>query len=1039
MRIAAILVLASVIVTAPVGAQPKEKPKWPPSPHIAATEPLPPAEQLKKMKVPPGFEIQLVAADPDIRKPINIAFDAAGRLWVTESIEYPFPAKEGEGRDTVKVLEDFGPDGRARKITTFADKLNIPIGVLPDTDGKGALVYSIPSIFHLRDNDGDGKADKREVYYTGFGHKDTHGMTGEFLRGFDGWIYACHGFANTSNVKSKDGSTSIAMTSGNTYRIKPDGSRIEMYTRGQVNPFGIAIDPLGNLYTADCHSRPLTMLLRGALYEHFGNKHDGLGFAPHLNTFNGHSTALCGIAYYAADQFPKQYHEKLFLGDVVLNRVNAYKLQWTGKPQSPPAFNPKEKIAVMEDFITSQDPWFRPVDIKLGPDGCLYIADFYTRIIGHYEVPLVHPGRDNTKGRIWRVVWRGAKQETPRPVVDLTKADVPTLVDTLANPNLTVRLQAADQLVERGGNDAVGRLQKILEPFYESGDSERKAHALWILERMGKLDDKTLEIAITRPTKNAHVRLHALRILAEKKNWSPEYTRMIVKGVFSDVRSAQLTRIAIEALATHPHPDHVEALLSIGGSYFNSTDPHAKYAWRHALREQMRDKATWENFDASKLGYGSQFQLAEICKALPQEPAATFLRGFIERNNNTSPELIRHAVRYGKEDATEWAIRYADKRYEFKPNWEPPELPELAVILKAIVQAQQERGGKWTETERAALVAAVQRMFDSKLKRPNNNDMHATCAELAGMLKMGGAMPKLLEMASSTNTSLCKASVTAAVAIDPKEATKRLAATLSHPPFRTSEATKETIISTLASLDAPEAHQLLLDALQGAPARVQTSIALGMSGSALGGDRLLKAIEAGKASPRLLQDRAIELRLASAKVANVKMRLVNLTKGLPPADQKAQELIAKKRDAFISFKADAVLGEKIFQKNCAACHQVAGQGAKIGPQLDGIGVRGLERILEDVLDPNRNVDQAFRTTIVSTKMGQTLSGLFLREEGNVIILADQQGKDVRVEKAAIDERRISPLSPMPANFAETIGEADFHHLVAFLLNQRGKQ
>src|SRR5216684_7401250 len=166
--------MVAVVLVSPtlfVDGQPKDKPKWAPNPNIAPSEPLRPEAQVKKFRLPPGFEIQLVAADPDIRKPINIAFDAAGRLWVTETIEYPFAASPGKGRDAVKILEDFGPDGKARKITTFADKLNIPIGVLPLS--KGALVYSIPSIFHMTDTKGIGKADKREVFYTQFGAKDT--------------------------------------------------------------------------------------------------------------------------------------------------------------------------------------------------------------------------------------------------------------------------------------------------------------------------------------------------------------------------------------------------------------------------------------------------------------------------------------------------------------------------------------------------------------------------------------------------------------------------------------------------------------------------------------------------------------------------------------------------------------------------------------------------------------------------------------------------------------------------------------------------
>ena len=180
-----------------------------PHKNIADTDPRTPADEVKAFHLPPGFEIQLVASEPDIHKPLNMEFDDRGRLWVTETVEYPFPEKDGKlkGADAVKVLEDFGPDGKARKITTFADKLDIPIGVLPLLSAKpqDALVYSIPSIWRLRDADGDGKADERTVLYTQYGHKDTHGMTGNFTWGFDGWVYACHGFSNESTVKGSDG------------------------------------------------------------------------------------------------------------------------------------------------------------------------------------------------------------------------------------------------------------------------------------------------------------------------------------------------------------------------------------------------------------------------------------------------------------------------------------------------------------------------------------------------------------------------------------------------------------------------------------------------------------------------------------------------------------------------------------------------------------------------------------------------------------------------------------------------------------------
>src|SRR5436309_3543259 len=147
-----------------------------------------------------------------------------------------------------------------------------------------------------------------------FGFGDTHGMTSNFTWGFDGWVYACHGFSNTSTIKAKDGS-SVTMNSGNTYRMKADGSHVEQFTHGQVNPFGLCFDPLGNLYSADCHTKPIMMLLRGGWYESFGKPHDGLGFAPEMCFHDHGSTAIAGIVYYAAEHFPPDFRDNMFVGN----------------------------------------------------------------------------------------------------------------------------------------------------------------------------------------------------------------------------------------------------------------------------------------------------------------------------------------------------------------------------------------------------------------------------------------------------------------------------------------------------------------------------------------------------------------------------------------------------------------------------------------------------------------------------------------------------------------------------------------------------
>ncbi|MBW3601060.1 MAG: cytochrome C, partial [Planctomycetes bacterium] len=243
---------------------------------VRPTDPLSPAEEEASFRLPPGFEIQLVAAEPEIQKPLNMAFDARGRLWITDTVEYPYPAPpDRPGRDTIKVLEDTDGDGRADRVTAFAEGLNIPIGLYPYKNG--VIAYSIPNIYLFEDTDGDDRSDRRTKLYGPFDYsRDTHGMQNAFRRGFDGWLYACHGFNNQSQVSGADGHQ-VTMHSGNTYRMRLDGSRIEHFTWGQVNPFGMTQDPLGNLFTADCHRKPVYQLLRGGYYPSFGKPHDGLG------------------------------------------------------------------------------------------------------------------------------------------------------------------------------------------------------------------------------------------------------------------------------------------------------------------------------------------------------------------------------------------------------------------------------------------------------------------------------------------------------------------------------------------------------------------------------------------------------------------------------------------------------------------------------------------------------------------------------------------------------------------------------------------
>ena len=994
-------------------------------PNVASSPHRSPEEERKLFRLPPGFEIQLVAAEPDIHKPLNLAFDDRGRLWVTDTIEYPFPPPPGKkSRDSVKILEDFGPDGRARKITTFADDLVIPIGVLPLPAAKpqDVLVFSIPSIYRLRDSKGGRHADSREVMYTEYGRRDTHGLTGSFTWGFDGWIYAVHGFSNDSTIKAKDGS-SIHMQSGNTYRIRPDGSHIEYFTHGQVNPYGIAFDPLGNLYSADCHTQPIYQLLRGGWYPSFGKPHDGLGFAPEMYTGYTESTAVAGLAYYAADNYPPDWRDSAYVGDVVSRRVNRFAIEWHGS-------SPK---GILKRFLESDDPWFRPVHVQLGPDGALYVADFYNRIIGHYEVPLTHPGRDRDSGRIWRIVYKGDKPEaqakgygTPAPRTDWTTASVAELIEDLAHPNLMVRMHATNQLAERGSRESRQALRDLLAS--DKPNAWQWIHALWVLERVGSAEDM---LSMGSLHKDRAVRVHVQRILGEKTRWT-RGQRDLALAALKDA-DANVQRAAAAALGRHPDAEkNLRPLLELRHAV-PKDDTHLMYVVRMALRDQLRTADGWKTLMGEGLSERDARAIADVSLGVPSKESAAFLMHHLRKYDEKEDVLMRmvqHIARYGDESSTTDLLAFAR---DHQPEAQARDQLHQLALFRAMQRGTQERGGGLSEPVRLWAIALTERLLASKAGPEIESGI-----KLIGELKLTDRGKDLAELARRRGTPLGqrKAAVEALANLDVQQSAAVLGAILSDvssPP-----ALREECIKLLAQANQQSTRAELLKFLPSAPARLQTSVAVGLAASPAGVEQLLEAVKAGKASARLLQDPTVKPRLEASRLPRLKERLAELTAGLPPAGKDMQDLLQRRRQGFTRAKKDVKLGAAVFVKNCANCHQVAGQGAKIGPQLDGVGVRGLDRLLEDVLDPNRNVDQAFRQTMLTLKNGQVLAGLLLKEEGEVLVLADSQGKELRTSKNAVEERSTSQVSPMPGNFAEQIPEAEFHNLLAYLMTLESK-
>ncbi len=319
----------------------------------APNPPRSPAEAIRAMTVPPGFRVEVVAAEPEIVNPVAMTFDERGRIWITESLEYP-RRRAGPGRDRVKVLEDTDGDGKADKFTIFAEGLNIPSGIA--VGHGGVWVANSPDILFLRDTDGDGKADTREVVATGFGRSDTHELPNSLTWGPDGWLYGWNGVFNPSKVKSRNGKT-YEFTCA-IFRIHPRTRVFEVWCEGTSNPWGIAIDPEGSFFSSACVIDHLWHLVETGYYIRQGGPYPPFTWPIESIVDHEHQkAAYCGIHYFDSPAYPAEYRGRLYMGNIHGNCINVDVLERNGSTY---------KAKAAPDFLRANDSWFMPVAQKTG-------------------------------------------------------------------------------------------------------------------------------------------------------------------------------------------------------------------------------------------------------------------------------------------------------------------------------------------------------------------------------------------------------------------------------------------------------------------------------------------------------------------------------------------------------------------------------------------------------------------------------------------------------------------------------------------------
>lgn len=972
-------------------------------------KPLSPEESQKHLAMPAGFEARLFVAEPQIFKPITMTWDHLGRLYIAETVDYPNEMQpKGKGRDRISIVEDTDGDGKADKIALFADNLSIPTS-LCYVNG-GLVVAQAPDMLFLKDTDGDGKADERRVLFTGFRTNDTHAGPSNLRYGLDNWVYAIIGYAG---FYGEVGGERHAFRQG-FFRFRPDGSKLEFLRSTNNNSWGVGISEEGLLFGSTANGCPSVYMpienryyesVRGMAPTVLQNMADSNRFFPITENvrqvdWHGGFTAGAGSALYTARTYPKHYWNKTaFVAEPTGHLIATFTLHQNGTDfQSHNAWN----------LVASDDEWTSPILAEVGPDGQVWMIDWYNFIVQHnptprgyktgkgaaYETPL----RDKTRGRIYRIV---AKDGAPSERPTLSADDPKQLVAALKNSNMFWRLHAQRLLVERGKTDIVPDLVALAEgrAVDAIGLDPGAIHALWTLHGLNALSDGPGRAAAVAALKHpsAGVRRNAALALPRDRDAAPQ---VIAAGLLND--SEPLVRLA--------------ALLTIADA------PHSE-ANANAVAQALRDG----------IAQGDRWLPDALTSAAAANDAG-FLRAIVTSheaksiNDKDLPIIGRVAEHYARGAPADTVGPLVAA------------LAETDLKLSSAIVAGLAKG--WPRDKKAVLDANAEEALGRLVTRLPATSKGALIG-LAGRL----GSTKLNEFAAAIAADLLK------VAEDgSRQERDRIAAAGQLVDLRGDEKTARSLLALITPRTSPTLGAGLVDAVANghdkaiAPVLIEILPAMTPSvrGAALRAllgrtdwtPALVDAIETGKVR---LDALSLDQKQALAahpdrSIAERAKKLLASGGGLPDPDR--QKVIDELAPSVLK-GGDPTKGKLVFEQQCAKCHTHSGAGGKVGPDLTGMAAHPREELLVHILDPSRSVEGNFVQYTAATSDGRVLNGLLASETRTSVELLDAEGKTHVLPRDEIDELAASKKSLMPEGFEKQVPKEAITDLLAFL-SARGK-
>lgn len=993
---------------------------------------LSPMEAAARMTVPDGFRVNLAAGEPLVHQPIAFTMDHRGRLWIAEAYTYPNRAPDGQGRDKIVILEDVDGDGSFEKRKVFIEGLNLISGL--ELGFGGVWVGAAPYLMFIPDRDGDDKPDRADrnetkptvkfprdvppgatVLLDGFGWQDTHETLNSLIWGPDGWLYGCHGVFTHSKVgkPGTDDADRQGLNAG-VWRYHPTRHTFEVFAHGTSNPWGVDFNDKGQAFITACVIPHLWHMIQGGRYHRQGGQHfnphtyddiktiaDHLhyvgkitdhawwGHEPHapsdtLAAGGGH--AHCGAMIYLGDNWPEKYHNQIFMHNVHGNRVNECVLEPAGSGyvgrRAP-------------DTLIANDRWFRGINLKYGPDGAVYLIDWYDKNACHRTTPEIW---DRTNGRVFRISYQGPNSKSlsladrKNELSKLATGKPEELVELLGNRNewfvrmARRRLQETDNAARQkppaNSPSAVEPIStRLMQECQKATSVADKLRFLWTAHAIGGVDSaRLLELLDAGGPDSEYLRAWAIQLELEDRDFSDAFHAKLLS--LAKVDPSPVVRLYLaSSLQRMPLDTRWELATNLAAHAEDSDDHNLPLVLWYGIEPLVEVNPK---------------QAIELAKTARMERIRRFI---VRRAAATTPSL---------ELAVEWL------KESNETGIENLILDELRVAFEGRVNVAQP--ASWTQA------------FE-KLQKSNDDDVRNKTDQIAiafGDKRILPRMRKVLADANAGTEQRQRALDLIVKGRDP-DAAPTLLAVLDVAAVRGSA------IRALAAYDDPVIASKILNRYGELPDSEKRDAINTLVSRTSFASKLFDAIEQGSVPRTDVHAYHVQQMLGFQDDALAK-RIATVWGEVRATAQDKLVLIARHKAELKPSRlrlADLSNGRRLFVKTCSSCHVLFGEGGKVGPDITGSNRANIDYILENILDPSALVGKDYQTTIVVTNDGRVITGLRQKETESAVTLRTINDTVV-VAKADIDEMKLSPQSLMPEGQLNQLSADEQRDLIAYL-------